>query len=104
MRTGLAVKNPFFYAILCFLPLEVIMHSDFGLQILDFPFYLKREKYFVLLGETEPVSLSHGETVILFFQSGKNHNPVSPVVEKQEWLISLVVNHHCKVFLTESTH
>ena len=88
MRTGLAVKNPFFYAILCFLPLEVIVHSDFGLQIWDFPFYPTREKYFLLLGETEPVSLSHGETVILFFQSGKNHNPVSPVVKKQEWLIS----------------
>ena len=74
MRTGLAVKNPFFYAILCFLPLEVIVHSDFGLQIWDFPFYPTREKDFLLLGETEPVSPSHVETVILFFKSGKNHS------------------------------
>ena len=96
MRTGLAVKNPFFYAILCFLPLEVIVHSDFGLQIWDFPFYPTREKDFLLLGETEPVSPSHGQTVI--------HNPVSPFVEKQEWLISLVVNHRCKVFLTGITY
>ena len=56
--------------------------------------YYLRNDPFLLLPDWRnriTVSPSHGETIILFFQSGRNKNLVFPVREKQELVISQVV-------------